>query len=459
MFFDYVFVSSVTGGTQAGMVAGFALHDDPRTVIGIDASAKPTETWGQIARIARATAKLIGVAREITDEEIILDDRFHAGTYGIPDHRTLEAMRLGASLEAMITDPVYEGKSLAGLIHMVQDREDQTGRQRPLRSPGRPTGPQCLRQSLSVTAVSDAFILTVPDSLIRGTLSELPSDVDVVEWSMKGPAPLERIDIVIPPYLQSLDGLAHLRGLDVRLVQSLTLGYDGVLEVLPMNMTYANAASVHETSTAEMTMALILASQRAIPEFVRASMAGKWSPTWRQSLADRSVLLVGYGGVGRAIEARLLPFETTVHRLARHERNDERGIVYGLEYLSELLPFSDIVVVAVPLDAETRHLVNAEFLSRMPDGSLFVNVSRGAVADTEALLAEARRGRLRLALDVTDPEPLPDGHPLFALENVLISPHVGGMSSAAMPRMARLIREQIDRLRSGQEPLNVVLRT
>jgi 1-aminocyclopropane-1-carboxylate deaminase len=121
--FDYIFVCSVTGGTQAGMVAGFAEGIDERTVIGIDASAKPTETWAQIARIARATAKLIGVQREITDEEIILDDRFHAGTYGIPDERTLDAMRLGASLEAMITDPVYEGKSLAGLIHMVQDRE------------------------------------------------------------------------------------------------------------------------------------------------------------------------------------------------------------------------------------------------------------------------------------------------------------------------------------------------
>jgi 1-aminocyclopropane-1-carboxylate deaminase len=121
--FDYVFVSSVTGGTQAGMIAGFAQKNEPHTVIGIDASAKPEETRDQIARIARATAKLIGVEREITDEEIILDDRFHAGTYGIPDQRTLEAMRLGASLEAMITDPVYEGKSLAGLIHMVQDRE------------------------------------------------------------------------------------------------------------------------------------------------------------------------------------------------------------------------------------------------------------------------------------------------------------------------------------------------
>ena len=123
VIFDYVIVCSVTGGTQAGMVAGFAQNVDAHTVIGIDASAKPEETWQQIARIARATAKLIGVEREIPDEEIILDDRFHAGTYGIPDHRTLEAMRLGASLEAMITDPVYEGKSLAGLIHMVQERE------------------------------------------------------------------------------------------------------------------------------------------------------------------------------------------------------------------------------------------------------------------------------------------------------------------------------------------------
>jgi 1-aminocyclopropane-1-carboxylate deaminase len=121
--FDYVFVCSVTGSTQAGMIAGFAVNDRPRTVIGIDGSAKPAETWDQVARIARNTAKLIGVDREIVDEEIILDDRFHAGTYGIPDQRTLEAMRLGASLEAMITDPVYEGKSLAGLIHMVLDRE------------------------------------------------------------------------------------------------------------------------------------------------------------------------------------------------------------------------------------------------------------------------------------------------------------------------------------------------
>ncbi|HEY5438561.1 MAG TPA: 1-aminocyclopropane-1-carboxylate deaminase [Acidimicrobiales bacterium] len=121
--FDYVVVCAVTGSTQAGMIAGFAVHDLDHVVIGVDGSAKPELTRDQVARVARQTAALIGVKRELTEEEIILDDRFHAGTYGIPDEHTLAAMRLGASLEGMITDPVYEGKSLAGLIHMVRNRE------------------------------------------------------------------------------------------------------------------------------------------------------------------------------------------------------------------------------------------------------------------------------------------------------------------------------------------------
>jgi phosphoglycerate dehydrogenase-like enzyme len=120
---------------------------------------------------------------------------------------------------------------------------------------------------------------------------------------------------------------------------------------------------------------------------------------------------------------------------------------------------ADIVVVVVPLTDETTHLVDDAFLSTMRDGTLLVNVSRGPVADTNALLAHAQTGRLRLALDVTDPEPLPEGHPLFALDNVLISPHVGGATSAALPRIARLLRNQIARLLNDEEPLNVVLRT
>jgi 1-aminocyclopropane-1-carboxylate deaminase len=119
IFFDTIIVCSVTGSTQAGMIAGFASAERTRRVIGIDGSATPKETWDQVGRIARATAELIGVVRELTDDEIVLDDRYHAGTYGIPDERTLEAMRLVARLDGMITDPVYEGKSMAGLIDLV----------------------------------------------------------------------------------------------------------------------------------------------------------------------------------------------------------------------------------------------------------------------------------------------------------------------------------------------------
>ena len=233
---------------------------------------------------------------------------------------------------------------------------------------------------------------------------------------MYGPAPATHVDIVIPPYLQSWEGLANLEGLDVRLVQCLTLGYDGVAEFLPKNMVFANAASVHEPSTAEMTLALILASQRYIPDFVRAAEAGKWAPVvapeprrshgaphWLRRRRSRhrvaTVALRSDRRAARAPRARRRTRSHLRHRLA-----------------AELLPFADIVVVAVLLDESTHHLVDAEFLSLMPDGSLFVNIARGGVADTDALLAEARSGRLRLALDVTDPEPLPDGHPLFALD-------------------------------------------
>ncbi|HEX2414844.1 MAG TPA: 1-aminocyclopropane-1-carboxylate deaminase, partial [Thermoleophilaceae bacterium] len=127
VFFDTIVVCSVTGSTQAGMIAGFAAQDRPRRVIGIDGSAKPAETREQVARIARRTAALIEVGRELRDDEIVLDDRYHAGTYGIPDERTLEAIRTSGRLEGMITDPVYEGKSMAGMIDLVSSGEIESG--------------------------------------------------------------------------------------------------------------------------------------------------------------------------------------------------------------------------------------------------------------------------------------------------------------------------------------------
>jgi phosphoglycerate dehydrogenase-like enzyme len=301
------------------------------------------------------------------------------------------------------------------------------------------------------------LLVSVPDAHLGAALGEMPEGVEIIEWDMSGPAPVNAIDIVVPPYMDTAKALAQLANVKTRLVQSQSVGYDGVEQLLPPGIIYANAATVHETSTAELTVALILASQRGIPDFVRAASEGRWAPSWHQSLADRNVLLVGYGGVGKAIEARLLPFEVTVTRVALTARSDERGEIHGFDSLHDLLPLADVVVVAVPLTERTTHLIDDSFLSRMHDDSLLVNIARGKVADTNALLAHASSGRLRLALDVTDPEPLPDGHPLFSLANVLISPHVGGATTAMLPRMAHLLNEQIYRMLRGDDPLNVVL--
>ncbi|ANJ25586.1 2-hydroxyacid dehydrogenase [Agromyces aureus] len=307
--------------------------------------------------------------------------------------------------------------------------------------------------------MTDRLLVSLPGATLRDAIGPLPEGVDVVLWDLTGPAPAAHLDLVVPPYMGASAKLGALDGVTTRLVQSQSIGYDDVAEVLPPGHVYANAASVHETSTAELTLALVLAAQRGIPDFVRSAGEGRWAPARHASVADRRVLLVGYGGVGQAIEQRLLPFEVEVTRVASRARDDERGRIHGIDELPGLLPLAEIVIVGVPLTDATTDLVDADFLSALPDGALVVNIARGKVADTAAILAEATSGRLRFALDVTDPEPLPLGHPLFTLPNVLVSPHVGGASTAMMPRMARLVRDQVERMLRGDEPRNVVLRT
>ncbi len=307
--------------------------------------------------------------------------------------------------------------------------------------------------------MSSPLVVSVCEEYLADALGALTPAVEVVRWDLAGPAPRERIDLVVPGYLMERARLAHLAGVRTRLVQSQSIGFDGIAEVLPPGVVYANAASVHETSTAELAVALTLAAQRGLPDFVRAAQRGAWSFAFHESLADRTVLLVGYGGVGRAIAARLLPCEVNLVRVARRARRVDDVEVHAWGELSTLLPRADIVVVSLPLTAETTRLVDATFLSRMKDHTLLVNVGRGPVVDTDAVVAEASSGRLRFALDVVDPEPLPEHHPLFAMPNVLISPHVGGATSAMFPRVNRLVVEQVQRLQRGEEPINVVLRT
>ncbi|MFT4219008.1 MAG: 2-hydroxyacid dehydrogenase [Microbacterium sp.] len=301
------------------------------------------------------------------------------------------------------------------------------------------------------------LIVSVPTQQLADDLAPVPDGVEVLVWDMTGPAPRDAIDIVVPPYMNTGAALARLDGVRARLVQGQSIGYEEIPATLPAGNAYANAASVHEASTAELAVALALAAQRRLPAFARAQERGEWMPGFAPSLADRRVLVLGHGGVGKAVAARLAPFEVELTHVASHARDEDGVRVHGVDELPELLPSAEIVILTLPGGAATRHIVDDAFLSALPDGALVVNVGRGPLIDTEALVDHVRRGRIRAALDVTDPEPLPPGHPLWALPGVLVSPHVGGDSSAMRPRIARLVRAQIERMLRGEPPLNVVV--
>lgn len=288
----------------------------------------------------------------------------------------------------------------------------------------------------------------------------MPEGVELLVWDMGSPAPRPALGIVVPPYMAQSAGFHQLRDVPTALVQSQSIGYDNVAATLPPGNVFANASSVHETSTAELAVALTLAAQRGLPGFVLAQQnGGHWSPIFVQSLADRRVLLVGFGGVGKAIAARLAPFEVELMAVATSARVEAGVEVRPIAELSALLPDAEIVIVSLPLSEATTRIVDDGFLSAMQPGALLVNVGRGTLVDTDALIAHASTGHIRAALDVTDPEPLPDGHPLWSTPGVLIAPHVGGATSAMIPRMARLIHTQAERMIRGEAPLNVVLRT
>ncbi|MGW4304542.1 2-hydroxyacid dehydrogenase [Streptomyces californicus] len=313
-----------------------------------------------------------------------------------------------------------------------------------------------------MTATTSAVWLPFPAEEIDG----LPEGLDYRYWDGEPDYPGDPADCAyyVVPYMKgpevAVRPLAEMRG--VRVVQTLSAGIDHVepgLGSLPPGVRLCNAKGVHEASTAELTLALVLASLRGIPGFVHGQDAEEWRSGFYPALADKSVLIVGYGSIGSAIEDRLAPFECArVARVARSARASARGPVQALDELPALLPESDVVILSTPLNPSTRGLVDAEFLAAMPDGALLVNVARGGVVDTKALLAELESGRLRAALDVTDPEPLPAGHPLWHAPNVLITPHVGGSTSAFEPRAKRLLAAQLTRFAAG-EPVGNVVRT
>jgi phosphoglycerate dehydrogenase-like enzyme len=278
-------------------------------------------------------------------------------------------------------------------------------------------------------------------------------EVDVYDGAGEPPGSIGAVELYVLPYMVG-PGPARLMSAmpSLRVAQTLTAGVDDVRPLVPAGVTLCNARGVHDASTAELAVALMLASLRGIPDFVRNAEHGRWDGNRRDSLADRTVLIVGYGSVGEAVERRLAGFECDVRRVARSARDG----VEPFAALPELLPRADVVVLTVPMTDETRGMVDARFLARMRDGALLVNVARGPVVRTDDLLAEVTTGRLRAALDVTDPEPLPPDHPLWSSPGVLVSPHVGGNTTAFRPRALRLVVDQVRRYAAGVPLANVI---
>jgi phosphoglycerate dehydrogenase-like enzyme len=285
--------------------------------------------------------------------------------------------------------------------------------------------------------------------------------VEAVPWDIVSEPPrADEIEVVVPPYIGSREPLARLGTLpSLRAVQLLTAGYDDVLPLVPPGVVLANATGVHDASTAELAVGLTLATLRGFPEMVRGQDQARWVPVGgRPALADKRVLILGYGSIGRAVARRLTGFEVSLTAVASRARDGDDLVdrVHGIEELHDLLPHHDVVVVIVPLSEATTGLVDRGFLAAMPDGALLVNVARGKVVDTDALVEATATGRIMAALDVTDPEPLPDDHPLWRCPGVFITPHVGGDTSAFTPRAVRLVRQQLTAFVTGEPLRNVV---
>lgn len=286
-------------------------------------------------------------------------------------------------------------------------------------------------------------------------LPETPDELELTEVHDAGAADdIHRVEVFVPPNDPAPDLSDVLpRMSSLRVVQVQSAGTESVEPLVPAGVQLCNARGVHDASTAELAVTLMLASLRGVPDFVRAQPSGTWLHGTRPALADSRVLVIGAGSIAGALRARLEPFECEVILVGRSARAGVRAIAD----LPELLPTAAVVVVLVPLTDETKHLVDARMLAAMRDGALLVNVARGAVVDTDALVAETSRGRLLAALDVTDPEPLPPGHPLWTAPGVLISPHVGGDTPAMAPRMRRLVSDQLRRFAAGEPLANVVV--
>jgi phosphoglycerate dehydrogenase-like enzyme len=296
--------------------------------------------------------------------------------------------------------------------------------------------------------------ICVPAERDSAALRDVP-DSEFLVWDGTGspPSGIERTRVLLAPYMGrvfSHEALAELPALEV--IQLLSAGVAPWLDRVPPGVVLCNGRGVHGGSTAELAVAGLLSLLRGLPEFGRDQAAARWQERWTDDLDGAHIVLLGAGDINRRVAAALAPFGARCTLVARTARDD----VVAVDQLPGLLPTARAVVLALPDTAATHHLVDAAFLAALPDGAILVNVARGTIVDTQALLAETLSGRLSAFLDVTDPEPLPAEHPLWHVPSVQITPHIGGGTRGWHDRGMRLVRDQLARFVSGEPLSNVV---
>jgi phosphoglycerate dehydrogenase-like enzyme len=282
------------------------------------------------------------------------------------------------------------------------------------------------------------------DLAIPAGMTHLPTDGFVPSASQ-----LDEIEFYVPSYMggiKTIEIIPQMKNLKV--VHYNQAGYEDILPHIPEGVTLCNGSGLHDVSTSELAIGLTIAARRGFAEFMDNQKKGVWHRTRKPALADAHVGIVGYGHIGKRIASLLEMFETTVTAFTR---SGSDGSVKISEF-DEYLPKLDVIILILPLTAESKHFMSAARLKKMKDGATLVNVARGPIVDTDALVAELHTGRITAGLDVTDPEPLPAGHPLWSAPNVIISPHVGGDSGAFEPRARKMVQEQLSRI-AKNEPL------
>ena len=285
--------------------------------------------------------------------------------------------------------------------------------------------------------------LQVPEGFVR--LS--PQNCDLKTDNLKA------ITFFVPAYLSGREGfLPSLKMERLQTLQLLSAGYEDAIEFAKPGIQLCNARGVHDASTAELAVGLAISVRRGFQDFMRAQDRQEWSSKRYNSLNDSNIAIVGFGSIGQTIAKYLGVYDVSITGYSRSGKNGSKQIS---EFDAEISKY-DVIFLILPLNSESHKFFNAARLAKMKDGALLINVARGPIVDTDALVKELNARRLYAGLDVTDPEPLPKGHPLWSAPNCIIAPHVGGNSSAFESRGKSLIEKQLERLAKGESLINKV---